>query len=285
VQSIMHTLAVYLLMALSLSLINGTILIKSSFNSSNSKDINADYRSAINASKLSDSLNSKVKRADPLTIAGVVIAGASLAGTTAQQITNGLSYSVGGTIEIVNESKYRLSDGEIWNDYGSNKNLVQTIRPGYKEAWTVHKSSWGFAGTSGIISYKIKKGGRFARLYIVWQAPYDLNLQENFLALALFSMSAQPDEAYEFLTEKQHKLPWLHVNGYRKNCGLVETFICGYYAQSYYGGIGRPIYLFPSRKDSLLKDGQGGNIWPLVEVTGTMGSGNKFTIKITIKDL
>jgi len=228
-----------------------------------------------------------VKRADPITIAGLAIAGATLAGTTAQQITNGLSYSVGGTIEIVNLSKYRLSYGEIWTDYGTNKNIVQTVRPGYKEAWTVHKSSWGFAGSSGIISYKIKNGARSARFYIVWQAPYDLNLQSNFLALAFFSHDVGLEQAYEFLTENNNwqQLPWLHVDGYQKNCGLVENFVCGYYAQSYYRKSGGTIHLYPSRKHSKLREGTGDNTWPLVEVTGTMGNANKFTIKIKIENI
>jgi len=285
----MHTWVVSLLMAMSLSLINGTIPIMNSFNSSNSLfDINADYRSAISTSKLSDSSNSKVKRADPLTIATVAIAGATLAGTTAQQITNGLSHSVGGAIEIINLSKYRLTDGEIWTEYGTYKEVVPTIRPGYKEAWTVHKASWGFAGTSGVISYHIKNGAKFARFYIVWQAPYDLNWQDNFLALGLWSHSVGPEQAYEFLTENHNyeRLPWLHVDGYQKNCGMVEDFVCGYYAQTYYGGGGSDrsyeLSLFPNRRHSKFRKIEE-YTWPLVEVTGTMGNGNKFTIKIKIK--
>ena len=77
----------------------------------------------------------------------------SLVGTTAQQIVDALSFGVGGAIEIENLSKYRLTGGEILAVYGTYKKVISTIEPSRKDAWTVHKSSFTTANTSGVISY------------------------------------------------------------------------------------------------------------------------------------
>jgi len=264
-----RTLAVPLLMAMSLSIINGQILMKTGFNSSNS-NTNEDYKSSIIASKTSDSFNSRMKRAG-VTSGGVaaVAAVGSLVGTSAQQIADALDFDVGGAIEIENKSKYRLTDGEIYVDYGTYKKVISTIEPNTKDAWTVHKSSWTTAGTSGIISYCVgclQPGSDGAKqLYIVWQAPYDQNWQSNFLALGMYGFVVENVEGglhgvYDYLS---------------RSSGGEKYEEYGREAQKYYHDRGSAISINAFRQDD----------WPKVRVEGSMGKDHKFTIKIKIIDL
>jgi len=277
------TLEVPLLMAMSLSLINGKILMKTSFNSSHSYN-NADYKSSIIASKTSDSFNSRTKRA--VISSGAVSAAAavgSLVGTTAQQIVDALSFSVGGAIEIENLSKYRLTGGKILSVYGTYKKVISTIEPNRRDAWTVHKSSFTTAGTSGIISYcvgcrqplDVTNGDGAKTLYIVWQAPYDQNWNSNFLALGMYTGSIENigglRSVYDFLTRDRGNIATDNAWG---KTSYRNGFSSGYEAQKYYHDAGSAI--------TISGIGPGDDGWPKVNVEGSMGKNHKFTIKIKI---
>ena len=223
-------------------------------------------------------------------VAGAAIAGASLGGQTAAQIAQALGFSVGGAIEIENLSKYWLSEGEIWKDYGVYKEGPTEVEPGVKEVWQVHKSSWTTAGTSGIIGYCIGcnqngrttttylKQNKTAHLYIVWHAPYNFNHGSNYLAIGLYKYPTSIPlwKMYEHLSKEAVGAE----NPYHNKCSELwwaVPDVCGYKETRYYENGGRRITVSSKNDEDKVPE------MAKLSVSGFMGSSHKFTIKITIK--
>ena len=92
-------------------------------------------------------------------------------------------------LEIKNLTKWTLTNGQSWNNWGWTKNAIERIKPGYKEAWETHNTGSGFFGTvvgvAGTIFYHVE--GLDEVLGITWHTPWNSRALSNYLAIGFFS--------------------------------------------------------------------------------------------------
>ena len=119
---------------------------------------------------------------------GNIIAGASLAGTSASALANSLSsegYIVATVIEIENHTKWGLYDAKSWAKWGQIRTAPSIVKPGEKEAWTTHKTNLSVVGSAGVIYYSLE--GLDEVLAIAWDVPVNQIDYSNYLAIGLYS--------------------------------------------------------------------------------------------------
>ncbi|RWS04162.1 hemolytic toxin Avt-1-like protein [Dinothrombium tinctorium] len=150
-------------------------------------------------------------------ILSTIIKGASLAGTTIEQIAKGANCNRFCAIEIRNyHYTLELKNPNYYLVSGTNQNPPPPlIRSGYKEACLFRKIYDTATGSVGILSYEIYKVKRDNdnnnkvvstefngdKLFLMWSIPYDYNLYGNWHAVGitkkLKTSKATFDEMYE----------------------------------------------------------------------------------------
>uniref|UniRef100_A0A3B1JMA8 Bryoporin-like n=1 Tax=Astyanax mexicanus TaxID=7994 RepID=A0A3B1JMA8_ASTMX len=134
-----------------------------------------------------------------MAVASAVIAGASLFGTSAEQISRNINTGRNVTIQITNYSnKYTLVDPRIYTYSGHCHNPPQpTIKKNTQEVCSFSKTAHTACGAVGVLTYQIIPDERcrcIRELAIMFSVPYDYNHYKNLFALGIFLPNQPCDE-------------------------------------------------------------------------------------------
>ena len=97
--------------------------------------------------------------------------------------------SVNASIYIENLSQWNLVNGRYWTNRGKVISSPLKVTSGETEIWETQKS-WGVYGTSGIIVYDLEDSSSTS-IAIVWEAPYNLVSDKNDLALGILNRTTE----------------------------------------------------------------------------------------------
>ncbi|XP_051566543.1 DELTA-stichotoxin-Hcr4a-like [Myxocyprinus asiaticus] len=133
-------------------------------------------------------------------LASVVIAGASLAGSTIEKISNAINTERNVTIHITNFCKdYNLTNPRVFTSSGYSHDPPQpTIKTQTMEACSFTKNPNKQWGCVGVLTYdvcKIEKGKADCCLAIMFSVPYDYDKYENWFAVGIFDSDRSCDES------------------------------------------------------------------------------------------
>ncbi|XP_076867078.1 DELTA-stichotoxin-Hcr4a-like [Brachyhypopomus gauderio] len=120
-----------------------------------------------------------------------IIPGASLTGTSAEQISQGINTGRNVVIEISNFSDtYTLGNPKVHTSSGYCLSPPQpTIQKKTKEACSFTKTSDTACGAVGVLTYQMLTNESYpvGELAIMFSVPYDYNMYENWFALGIFN--------------------------------------------------------------------------------------------------
>ncbi|XP_023336358.1 tereporin-Ts1 isoform X2 [Eurytemora carolleeae] len=115
----------------------------------------------------------------------VVSDGLSLNGTSLHKLRYGKSiHKVRTILNVENWSRYPLLDAQTDTHCGEITPIypAPNVYPGYREVM-VAASSRVFSGTCGTISWQVI--GLSVRLVVMWSVPYNLNLHDTYIGIAM----------------------------------------------------------------------------------------------------
>ena len=124
--------------------------------------------------------NTTEKRVPAPIIGGLLVAGASLVGTSVSGLKSG-SYSVSVSGSIENYSKYGLRLEECEEVDGSINVPIRSVSPGYIEGFASHKTSGAALGSYVHCSFTMKD----LMFHMMYSAPYSFDNNINKLGFAI----------------------------------------------------------------------------------------------------
>ncbi|XP_076116784.1 echotoxin-2-like [Mytilus galloprovincialis] len=117
-------------------------------------------------------------------INGLGILGSLLISSGLSMTKSGGGYSIECTVIVENWTKYPLTDARVTPYSGQLYSAAVSIRPGEKEQFITHKTSWSTYGSAGVASWLIGDG-HGKRAVVMWSVPYSHWFHSNWLAVGL----------------------------------------------------------------------------------------------------
>ncbi|XP_071121745.1 tereporin-Ts1-like [Mytilus galloprovincialis] len=183
---------------------------------------------------------------DPATISAIVTVAGTVISSGSSMSSSPNDYKVVCAIEVENWTRFTLEDPHSTMGMGRLQSSPVLIRPGSREQFIAHKSSW-FSGTYGVASWLIND----RRAVVMWNCPYSFWWSKNVLGIGLTE---------SFYGVHQNWFGQMYSG--RNSQGL--NFVRGEYR-----------YETPTIK---IADER-------FEITGTMGTGHKTTARIVIRPI
>ncbi|XP_058865875.1 DELTA-sagatoxin-Srs1a-like [Acipenser ruthenus] len=133
-------------------------------------------------------------------IVTAIIAGASLAGTTIEQMSTNINTERNVAIQISNYSKkYILKNPRVFTSSGYPHNPPQpTIRKETREGCSFTKNPDKLFGCVGVLTYDVSENNKskaLSRFAIMFSVPYDYTKYENWFSIGLFDSERSCDES------------------------------------------------------------------------------------------
>ena len=115
-----------------------------------------------------------------------------------------LEVKVKASIYIENLTPWNLVNGRYWTNRGSVNSSPKEIKSGKTEVWETQKKWLGISGTSGIIVYDIDDSSN-TTIAIVWEAPYNLVVDSNNLALGILNRNTPTSDLKNLFSQLDDK--------------------------------------------------------------------------------
>uniref|UniRef100_A0A3B1IQE4 Bryoporin-like n=1 Tax=Astyanax mexicanus TaxID=7994 RepID=A0A3B1IQE4_ASTMX len=143
-----------------------------------------------------------------MAVAPALFAGASLFGTSAEQISRAIKTGRNVTIQITNYSdKYTLDNPRTYTYSGYCHSPPQpTIKKNTQEVCSFTKTAYTACGSVGVLTYQILNDDKrcIGELAIMFSVPFNYNHYENLFAMGIFDPNHPCDrDLYKMMYYKE----------------------------------------------------------------------------------